>query len=83
MSSLCSEDPKLTEEQKEFVRNMETASQTIVKLRFLLQSWQSQNRWFGDFLDRYEMSILIDEMSTAFVKSVADYLQGASEPRTS
>lgn len=45
MSSLGSKDPKLNEEQKEFVRHMETASQTIVKLRLLLRGWEmSHNR---------------------------------------
>lgn len=84
MSSLGSKDPKLNEEQKEFVRHMETASQTIVKLRLLLRGWEmSHNRWFGNILDWDEMLFLVDEMSTAFRKSVENYLQGASEPRTS
>jgi hypothetical protein len=82
MSSLASKDSQLNEEQKEFVRNMETASQTIVQLRSFLRGWQ-HNRWFENYVICDDMSDLIDEMSTAFLQSVEDYLKGASEPRTS
>jgi hypothetical protein len=77
-------DPNLSQEQREFVVDLQSSVETFKRFFTLFLHWRSNSDiWFHEVARTEQLPVMIDQMREIFRAKLEGFLQGSGELRAS